>query len=63
MLTNIHKTDAQAMDAYLCDIKTIADNLASINSLVSQTDLVHHTLIGFGRDYEMLVTMLTHLLL
>jgi len=42
-------------------IKTIMDNPDSINSSVSQMDLIHHTLIGLSREYETLVTTLTHL--
>ena len=63
MLTNIQKADTQTMDAYLHYIKTIADNLTSVNSPVSQTNLVHYTLMGLGCDYEKLVTTLTHLAL
>jgi len=49
------------MEAYLREIKTIVDNLSSINSLMSQIDLVYHTLMGLGHEYETLVTTLTHL--
>ena len=52
MLTNIRKRDSQPMDTYLREIKTIADNLASVNKPVSQSDLVHYTLMGLGRNYE-----------
>ena len=48
MLTNIKKGDTQSMDAYLHEIKTIADNLATVNSPVPQSDLVHYTLLGLG---------------
>jgi len=61
MLINIRKTDTQTMDAYLRDMKTITDNLASINSPMSQIDLAHHNLMGVGREYETLVTTLTQL--
>ena len=50
------------MDAYLREIKTIADNLTSVNNPVSQSNLVHHTLMRLGRDYETPVTTLTHIL-
>ncbi|KAJ8439299.1 hypothetical protein Cgig2_006435 [Carnegiea gigantea] len=60
MLTTIHKSDSQSMDAYLCDIKTITDNLAVVNSLIPQSDLVHYALLGLSQEYETLVTTLTH---
>jgi len=58
-LTNIRKSDSQSMDAYLREIKNLADNLAAVNSPVP-SDLVHYTLLGLGREYETLVTTLTH---
>jgi len=61
ILINIRKLDNQSMDAYLREIKTIANNPALVNSLMSYTDLIHHTLMGLDRDYETLVTTLTHL--
>jgi len=48
------------MDAYLCEIKIIVENLASMNNLVSQVELVHYTFMGLRRHYETLVTTLTH---
>ena len=60
MLTNIKKSATQTMDSYLPEIKTIVDNLATVNSLVPSSDLIHYTLLGLGREYETLVTTLTH---
>ena len=60
MLVNIGNGESQSMDAYLRNIKTIADNLTSVNASVSQSDLVHYNLMGLGREYETLVTTLTH---
>ena len=48
------------MDAYLHYIKMIVDNLASVNSSVPQSDFMHYTLLGLGREHETLVTTLTH---
>lgn len=49
------------MDAYLREIKTIADNLATVSSPIASSDHVHYTLLGLGQEYETLVTMLTHM--
>ena len=59
MLTNIRKSDTQTMDAYLCEIKSITDNLSLVTSSVSSTDLVHYTLMGLSQEYETLMTTLT----
>ncbi|KAJ8420266.1 hypothetical protein Cgig2_023853 [Carnegiea gigantea] len=48
VLTNIKKGDDQTMDAYLQKIKTITDNLATVNSPIASSDLVHYTLLGLG---------------
>jgi len=60
-LVNIKKSDSQTMDAYLREIKTISDNLASVSCSVPSSDLVHYALLRLGREYESLVTTLTHL--
>ena len=60
MLTNICKSDTQTMNAYLREIKFIINNLASVNSPISSTDLMHYILTGLVREYETLVTTLTH---
>lgn len=61
-LNLIKKTDSQSMDAYLREIKILADSLAAIQCSVFEPDLVHHTLLGLNRcrDYDHLVTTLTH---
>ena len=59
-LTTVCKSDSQTIDACLHEIKTTVDSLASVNSLVRQSDLVHYTLLGLGWDCETLVTTLTH---
>jgi len=61
ILTNMHKSESQTMDVCLREIKTIPDNLASSNYPGCQTDLVHYALMGLGREYETLVTTLTHM--
>ena len=61
ILANVHKGNSQTMDAYLREIKAIADNLVSINSAIPTTDLVHYTLMGLGREYKTLVTTITHI--
>ena len=57
--TILKKPESQS--ASLREIKTISGNLASINCPVPQSDLVHYTLLGLGREYKVLVTTLTHL--
>ena len=40
------------MDAYLCEIKVIADSVAAINSPLSDQEFVQYTLVGLDHDYE-----------
>ena len=58
LLTNLKKSDSQSMDAHLREIKTIYDSLASVNCPVPQSNLVHYTLLGLGRDYEVIICLL-----
>lgn len=50
------------MDAFLREIKVLADSLAAIQSPITQQDLVQHTLMGLNKDkdYDAIVTTLTH---
>lgn len=62
-LSHIKKGEKQSMDAYLREIKVIADSLAAIQCPVTQKDLVQQTLYGLNsvsRDYDSLITTLTH---
>jgi len=59
MLTNIHIRESQQMDAYLQEIKSITKSLASVNSPIPPGNLVHHTVMSLGCDYETLETTLT----
>ncbi|CAH9070102.1 unnamed protein product [Cuscuta epithymum] len=58
-LSHTKKKASQSMEEYVRGIQTIADNLASINSPVSDSDLLHYTLYGLGPGYESLVGPLT----
>ncbi|CAH9086800.1 unnamed protein product, partial [Cuscuta europaea] len=59
MLSHTKKKENQSMEDYVRRIQNIAENLASINSPVSDTDLIQHTLLGLGPGYESLVGPLT----
>ncbi|CAH9104150.1 unnamed protein product [Cuscuta epithymum] len=59
MLTHMKKKDTQSMEQYLLELQNIADDLASINSPVSDHDLIQHALLGLGPGYESLVGPLT----
>jgi len=48
------------MDAYLREIMTIANSLATVNSPAPFSDLVCYTLLGLGLEYNTLVTTFTH---
>ncbi|CAH9112741.1 unnamed protein product [Cuscuta europaea] len=56
LFSQIKKKPEQSMDAYLCEIKILADDLATINCPVSPRDLLKTTIMGLGREYESLVT-------
>ncbi|CAH9106260.1 unnamed protein product [Cuscuta epithymum] len=60
MLSHVKKKDSQNMDQYLLEIKLMADNLAAINSPVSNKDLIEYAILGPGRDYESLITAITY---
>ncbi|KAL9261897.1 hypothetical protein AKJ16_DCAP25177 [Drosera capensis] len=57
-LTSLRKASSDSMEKYLCDIKILADSMAAINSPVSNTDLIEHTLMGLGTEFESLITVL-----
>ncbi|CAH9136555.1 unnamed protein product [Cuscuta epithymum] len=59
MLSHTKKKENQSMEEYVRGIQTLADNLASINSPVSNADLIQYTLLGLGPGYESLVGPLT----
>lgn len=44
------------MEAYLWEIKVIADSLAAINAPITNQELVQYTLFGLDSDNESLVT-------
>lgn len=50
------------MEEYLRLIKVTADSLASINSPVSDIDLVHYTISGLPQSFESFVTLITYML-
>ncbi|KAL9264957.1 hypothetical protein AKJ16_DCAP11367 [Drosera capensis] len=54
-LTSLRKASSDSMEKYLRDIKILADSLAAINSPVSNADLIVHTLMGLGMEYESLI--------
>ncbi|KAL9258963.1 Retrovirus-related Pol polyprotein from transposon RE1-like protein [Drosera capensis] len=54
-LTSLRKASSDSMEKYLCDIKIITDSLAAINSPISNADLIEHTLMGLGTEYESLI--------
>ncbi|KAL9253610.1 Retrovirus-related Pol polyprotein from transposon RE1-like protein [Drosera capensis] len=56
-LTSLRKASSDSMEKYLCDIKILADSLAVINSPVSNADLIEHTLMGLGTEYESLIAV------
>jgi len=56
MLTNISLGPDQSMYSYLYSIKTIADSLTAIQSLVSNLELIQLTTAGLPEDYDSFVT-------
>ncbi|CAH9121537.1 unnamed protein product [Cuscuta epithymum] len=56
MLSHMKKKPNVTMEQYVWEIKTIASSLASINSPVSNKELIQTTLLGLGRAYESLIT-------
>ncbi|KAL9255137.1 Retrovirus-related Pol polyprotein from transposon RE1-like protein [Drosera capensis] len=56
-LTFLRKASSDSMEKYLCDIKILADSLVVINSIVSNADLIEHTLMGLGTEYESLIVV------
>ncbi|CAH9092822.1 unnamed protein product [Cuscuta europaea] len=59
MLSHMKKKDNQSMDQYLLEIRKIVESLASINSPVSDHDLLQTALLGLCPGYESLVGPLT----
>ena len=60
MLSNLEKPESQPMDEQ-CQIKSVADSLASIQSPVSDLDLIQHTLNVFGLDDNNFINNLSFL--
>ncbi|CAH9136427.1 unnamed protein product [Cuscuta epithymum] len=58
-LNNLKKKESQSMDEYLRDIKNLADSLNSINSPVTNRELLLATVQGLGPEYESLITSIT----
>ncbi|KAL9251324.1 Retrovirus-related Pol polyprotein from transposon RE1-like protein [Drosera capensis] len=56
-LTSLCKASSDSMEKYLRDIKILAGSLATINSPVSNADLIKHTLMGLGTEYKSLIAM------
>ncbi|CAH9080062.1 unnamed protein product [Cuscuta epithymum] len=52
LLSNTKKKENQSMEHYLRDIKNLADALATINSPVTDRELLQYTLSGLGPDYK-----------
>ncbi|KAL9265462.1 Retrovirus-related Pol polyprotein from transposon RE1-like protein, partial [Drosera capensis] len=59
-LTSLRKASSDSMKKYLRDIKILADSLAAINSPVSNDDLIEHTLMGLGTEYESLIAVVMY---
>jgi len=55
-LTNMKKQANQSMEAYLREIKVIADSLAAINAPLSDQELMQYTIFGLDGDFDNLVT-------
>lgn len=60
-LVTLTKLDSQTMDDYLRLIKVTVDSLASINSPVVDSDLVHYTISGLPPSYESFVTTVMYM--
>ncbi|CAH9069849.1 unnamed protein product [Cuscuta europaea] len=60
-LSHIKKNESQSIDQYLLEIQILVDNLNSINSPVSNRDLIEYTILGLGLDYESLITTLSYI--
>ncbi|KAL9259407.1 Retrovirus-related Pol polyprotein from transposon RE1-like protein, partial [Drosera capensis] len=56
-LTSHRKASSDSMEKYHRDIKILADSLAAINSPVFNADLIEHTLMGLGTEYESLIAV------
>lgn len=55
MLTHLNGEDYQSINEYLCAIKSIVDSLASMQSLVSDLELIQVTIAGLPSDYDTFV--------
>ncbi|CAH9090912.1 unnamed protein product [Cuscuta europaea] len=55
----IKKKFDQSMDNYLREIKTLADDLATINFLVPPREILKTTIMGLGPEYESLFTVVS----
>lgn len=45
---------------HIREIKLIADSLAAIGAPVSSRDWIQHTIMGLGKEYDSLTTIITH---
>lgn len=55
-LANMKKQSSQSMDSFLWEIKNIADSLATINSPLTDQELVQYIIDGLDYRYEAFVT-------
>ncbi|CAH9072618.1 unnamed protein product [Cuscuta epithymum] len=60
-LSHIKKKESQTIDQYLLEVKLLADNLNSINSPVSNRDVIEYTINGLGPDYESLISIISYI--
>ncbi|CAH9089541.1 unnamed protein product [Cuscuta europaea] len=59
LFNQIKKKHDQSMDNYLREIKTLADDLATINCPVPQREILKTTIMGLGPEYESLFTAMS----
>jgi len=55
MLTHLNGEDYQSINEYLCAIKSIADSLAAMQSLVSDLESIQVNIAGLPSDYDTFV--------
>ncbi|KAF3619426.1 7-deoxyloganetin glucosyltransferase [Capsicum annuum] len=59
-LTTLWKDDNTSLDQYLRNAKQKVDSLATINAPIASQDFIDHILLGFGKEYDILVGIITH---
>ncbi|CAH9053256.1 unnamed protein product [Cuscuta epithymum] len=59
ILSSLKKKDDQSMDDYLREIIVLTDSLNSINSPISNRELLQQTVAGLGHEYESVITSVT----